>query len=119
MALTETKLELLKQIRMEQDANIRDLQTREHILYGKTYSYPTMKTKGNETDKNHVFGPGIKFLFRCLLTVLLCTGIYFGLESENPVVRDGIDLLSQEQTVWIKELAEEWLTKNDLSFAAK
>ena len=35
MALTETKLELLKQIRMEQDANIRDLQTREHILYGK------------------------------------------------------------------------------------
>ena len=32
---------------------------------------------------------------------------------------DGIDLLSREQTVWIKELAEEWLTKNDLSFAVK
>ena len=117
MALTETKLELLKQIRMEQDANIRDLQTREHILYGKTYSYPDRKTTGNEIDKNHVFGAGIKFLFRCFLTLLLCTGIYFALEPENTVVGDGIDLLSREQTVWIKELAEEWLTKNDLSFA--
>lgn len=119
MALTETKLELLKQIRMEQDANIRDLQTREHILYGKTYSYPDIKATRNETDKNPVFGTGIKFLFRCLLTLLLCAGIYFVLESENPVVEGRIDLLSQEQTVWIKELAEEWLTKNNLSFAAK
>ena len=119
MALTETKLELLKQIRMEQDANIRDLQTREHILYGKSYSYPCIQTGKNETEKKQGLGAGVKYLFRCLLTILLCTGIYYVLQSENSPVGDRSDLFSQEQTAWIKDKTEEWLTKNDLSFDAK
>lgn len=119
MATTENKLELLRQLRMEQDANLRDMQQRENILYGKSCSYAAVKTGEPMPVKNPAMGIGVRFLFRCILTILLCTGFYYVVHQEKFAEEDTVLLLELEQTEKVKEVMGEWLTKNDLSFEIK
>ena len=123
MAATENKLELLRQIRMEHDSNIREIQNRETILYGKPYSYgkdyaaaEIMESTGRQ---GRAYPVGMGFFLRCVLTLLLCGGIYYLVQQPDISGESTTLLLSKEQTEQVKTVMEDWLTKNDLSFDAK
>lgn len=123
MAATENKLELLRQIRMEHDTNIREIQNRETILYGKPYSYgktyATAEKPGTMGRQGRAYPVGMGFFLRCVLTLLLCGGIYYLVQQPDIAGESATVLLNKEQTEQVKTVMENWLTKNDLSFDAK
>lgn len=84
MAQTETKLELLKQIREQQNYNRMTMCSRENILYGRPTNVHT--TRPNT------------FLIRVFMTIFLIAGCYQATLSSGKIT----------------EYLQEWLLKEDI-----
>lgn len=89
MAQTETKLELLRQIREQQNSNRITMCSRENILYGGR------KSVTGAMPENRIRGT---FLIRVFMTIFLLAGCYQA-------------TLSSEK---LTQYLQEWLLKEDI-----